>query len=659
MKLKNRLLLTFLTIGLLPLLIIGAIASLVSSAAIEKQAFSQLISVRDIKKSQIDDYFTQRKSDIHMLSLNLQHALDFTSKQTLSESAHISHDYFKQFINSYGYYDLFLIDDKGEIFYTVTKEADYQTNLFTGPYQNSGLGELLAKVVKTQSSMISDFSRYAPSNNDPAAFIALPFTSLNGSMVTLALQLSIEPINHVMTQRTGMGKTGESYLIGNDLLMRSDSYLDPKGHSVKASFAGNVANNGVNTEAAKLAISGKSGSKIITDYNGNPVLSAYTAIDIDGIRWGLLSEIDVAEALQSIDELYLNIFGTILISIIIITVVALLSAKAIIKPLGVDPQEIKQISKTIALGNLTVDFNQRHENESVYGAMKYMTKELHQLISKIIDSSNNLASVSEQTSTLSSQSAFSLKEQQFNIEQIATAVEQMSMTINEVAQNAANVSHSTQMAKSSANEANQQLSLTVNELNKLDKEIFQASTVITSLASDSSAIGTVLEVIRGIAEQTNLLALNAAIEAARAGEQGRGFAVVADEVRQLASKTQESTANIESMIGNLQNASNDAVTAISNSREVCRHTMDNAQVTSRVIDDMNTEIDSITQMTEMIATSVEEQSSVSHEISQNVTQINDMAFENSSSAEQVSTASKDISNVADILNQLTLKFKTT
>jgi len=653
MKLKNRLLFTFLTIGLLPLLIIGTIASLVSSSAIEKQAFSQLVSVRDIKKSQIDDYFIQRKNDIQMLSLNLQHALDFTSKQTLSDSAHLSHDYFNQFINSYGYYDLFLIDDKGEVFYTVAKEADYQTNLLTGLYLDSGLGKLFSKVVTSQNSMISDFSRYAPSNNDPAAFIALPFTSLNGSMITLALQLSIEQINHVMVQRSGMGKTGESYLIGKDLLMRSDSFLDPKGHSVKASFAGNVASNGVNTEAAKLAISGKTGSKIIIDYNGNPVLSAYTAIDIDGIRWGLLSEINVAEALQSIDNLYFNIFGTIIISVIIIIIAALLSAKAIIKPLGVDPQEIRQISKKISQGNLTVDFNQHHENESVYGAMKHMTNELHQLISKIIDSSNNLASVSEQTSTLSSQSAFSLKEQQFNIEQIATAVEQMSMTINEVAQNAANVSHSTQMAKSSANEANQQLSLTVNELNKLDKEISQASTVITSLASDSSAIGTVLEVIRGIAEQTNLLALNAAIEAARAGEQGRGFAVVADEVRQLASKTQESTANIESMIGNLQNASNDAVTAISNSRKVCRQTMDNAQVTSKVIDDMNIEIDSITQMTEMIATSVEEQSSVSHEISQNVTQINDVAFENSS------TASKDISKVTDILNQLTLKFKTT
>jgi len=659
MKLKHQLLITFLAIGLLPTLIIGFIASTIASNAIEQQAFSQLVAVREIKKAQIITYFADRKNDIEMLTASIQKTLNFDSYQNVDASAHNNHDYFEQFINTYGYYDLFLIDDSGYILYTVTKEADYQTNLSTGKYSDSGLGQLYKRVIDNDKVGISDFSRYAPSNGDPAGFIAFPFITPTGAKFVLALQLSIERINEVMKQRAGMGDTGESYLIGSDLLMRSDSFLDPKGHSVKASFAGNVQQNGVNTEAAKLGSSGKTGNKIIIDYNGNPVLSAYTPINIDGHRWVLLSEIDVAEALQPVETLHWNIFTIIIFCIAAVIVVALLCSKSILKPLGGEPKEMRHISETIADGNLTVAFNHNHESESVYGAMSRMTNHLLTVVGDIIDSSNNLASVSQQTSALSLQSSVSLRNQQLNIAHVATAVEEMSVTINEVAQSAANVSHSAQLAQTSSNEANSKLTETITELENLDKEITQASEVAQTLETGSHEIGSVLEVIRGIAEQTNLLALNAAIEAARAGEQGRGFAVVADEVRTLASKTQESTANIENMISQLQSASNNAVAAMVSSGEVCKLTINNAHTTAQAITAVNSEIDSITQMTELIATSVEEQSCVSNEISKNVTEINDVADENSVSADQVSTASKDMNSIADTLNQLTLQFKTT
>ena len=658
MKLHTRLLLTFLSIGLFPALIIGFIANKIASNTIENQAFSQLIAVREIKKQQIEHYFLQCKADIEMLAANVQQTLNFASDETLVLSAHSSQAYFQKFIDTYDYYDLFLIDESGQIFYTVTKELDYQTNLINGAYSDSGLGELFRQVYQTNSLQISDFSRYAPSNNEPAGFIALPFTLEGNKKLVLALQLSIKKINEVMKQRAGMGDSGESYLIGSDLLMRSDSYLDPKSHSVSASFAGNITNNGVNTEAAKLAIKGEIGSKIITDYNGNPVLSAFTPIDIDGLRWALLSEIDVAEAFNPISTLNWNIFILILVSSAIVTCLAFYSSRSILKPLGGEPHEMRLISETIAEGNLTVAFTQKHETESVYGAMNKMTQNLQSVVGEIITNSNSLASVSEQTSALSLLSSTSLQNQQSSIAQVATAVEEMSVTINEVAQNAALASNSTQSLKNLSTQANQQLNQTIEELNTLDAEIEQANSVITSLEKGSNEIGTVLEVIRSIAEQTNLLALNAAIEAARAGEQGRGFAVVADEVRTLASKTQESTTNIENMITQLQAASKSAVNAMDTSRNVCMHTIENAEKTANAIKLMNDEINNISQMTELIATSVEEQSSVSNLISQNINEINDVAFENSSSAVEVSTASQNINYIAEALSDLTLKFKT-
>ena len=656
MKLKTKLLMTFLVLALIPTLLVGFIASYISSASIEKQVFSQLVAVREIKKSQIENYFAERKGDIEVLSATIEKILDFSSTDALNTSVHNNHQYFDNFIKAYGYYDFFFIDEVGEIFYTVTKEADYQTNLLTGRYSRSGLGQLFKKVQNDRTFAMSDFSRYAPSNDDPAGFIALPFTTKSGVNIVVALQLSIEKINDVMQQRAGMGDTGESYLIGSDLLMRSDSFLDPKGHSVLASFAGNVKQNGVDTEGAKLGVQGKTGEKIIIDYNGNPVLSAFTPIEINGIRWVLLSEIDVAEAFEPIHTLYWYIVIVVLFFIVIITSVALIITKSIITPLGGETGEMKMISETIASGDLTVSFDEGRVEQSVYGAMKAMASHLLGVVSKIVDSSNSLASSAEETSALSLQSSTSLAEQQSSIEQVATAVEEMSVSISEVATNATNAASSAQSAQQASSEANSKVIQTIDDLGRLDKEISRASEVIKTLETDSHEIGSVLEVIRGIADQTNLLALNAAIEAARAGEQGRGFAVVADEVRTLASKTQESTKNIEEMIGKLQNASNDAVKVMTVSRDVCEQTLSNAQTTADMIQGMDAEIDSIKQMTELIAAAVEEQSGVSNEISQSITAISDVAYENAAAAAQVSTAGQEISVIAAMLHQLTQQF---
>lgn len=657
MTLQKKLLIAFLVLGLLPTLIIGFTTDRISSSTIEEQSFSHLVAVREIKKHQIEAYFSERRGDIEVLSTSVERILNFNSLEALNTSAHNNHEYFDKFIKTYGYYDLFLIDESGQIFYTVTKEADYQTNLTSGPYNNSGLGKLFKKVQSSGSFAMFDFSRYAPSNNEPAGFIALPLTTSSGLSVLVALQLSTERIDEIMQEREGMGETGESYLIGSDLLMRSDSYLDPEGHSVHASFAGTVKNNGVDTEGARLAVKGEVGNKIIIDYNGNPVLSAYTPVDIHGIRWALLSEIDVAEAFESIDSLHWSIAIIILVSIVIITAAAFAITKSIIGPLGAEPSEMRSITENIANGDLTIAFEEGRDLNSVYNSMKKMTKNLQGVVIEIIDNSNNLASSAEETSVLSKESSTSLEKQQSSIEQVATAVEEMSTSINEVANNAANAATSAQSAQHTSNEANDKLTQTINDLGQLDKEITSASEVIKTLETDSHEIGSVLEVIRGIADQTNLLALNAAIEAARAGEQGRGFAVVADEVRTLASKTQESTGNIEKMIGRLQSASNDAVKVMAISREVCEHTLSDAQVTASMIHTMNSEMDNITQMTELMATAVEEQSCVSNEISQNISAINDVAYENSTAASQVSTAGHDINLIASRLSELTHQFK--
>lgn len=193
-------------------------------------------------------------------------------------------DFLTYYNSAYGYYDILLISPTGKVFYSVAKEADYNTNILTGPYQDSNLGQLIRQVLDTQQFGFADFAPYGPSGGEPASFIAKPLLHSNETELVVAIQLPLSAINTIMQERDGMGETGETYLVGPDMRMRSDSFLDPENRSVQASFAGTVADNGVDTEASRQAIAGNSGQQIIIDYNGNYVLSDYDPIDVFGTR---------------------------------------------------------------------------------------------------------------------------------------------------------------------------------------------------------------------------------------------------------------------------------------------------------------------------------------------------------------------------------------
>jgi methyl-accepting chemotaxis protein len=272
-KMKPKLILLFLLIGLVPLSVTSWLSNHLASKTIVEGSFRQMESLREIKKAQIEKYFVERQGDIVVLAEMVK-----TLKNSGVNLAKT--DFFKKFKEAYGYYDLFLITPDGYVFYTVAKEADYQSNLVSGKYSDSNLGILVRKVLSSGKYGLADFKPYAPSNNEPCAFIAQPVLDAEGKTeIIVALQLSLDSINQIMQQRQGMGKTGETYLVGPDFLMRSDSFLDPMNHSVKASFA-NPSQGSVKTEGAQEALAGKDGSKIITDYNGNLVLSSFTSLKI-------------------------------------------------------------------------------------------------------------------------------------------------------------------------------------------------------------------------------------------------------------------------------------------------------------------------------------------------------------------------------------------
>lgn len=279
------------------------------------------------------------------------------------------------------------------------------------------------------------------------------------------------------------------------------------------------------------------------------------------------------------------------------------------------------------------------------------------LVKEILGSAGQLAAAAEELSAITEQSNKGVMRQQAEIEQVATAMNEMSATVTEVSRNAGNAATAAQEADERAKDGLNVVTTTVETINNLATEVERTSEVIENLKGDSISIGTVLDVIRDIAEQTNLLALNAAIEAARAGEQGRGFAVVADEVRTLASRTQQSTREINDMIERLQHGANQAVSVMETGRAKAGEGVEQAAKAGEALEAITGVVDNIRSMNMQIASAAEQQSATAEEINRNIVSISEVAQETAGGSQQTASASDELAKLASDLQGQVSKFK--
>lgn len=320
---------------------------------------------------------------------------------------------------------------------------------------------------------------------------------------------------------------------------------------------------------------------------------------------------------------------------------------------------IGQATQNLADGDLSTRLTLKGKDEMQQIAVDFnvMSEKFEALVQQIMSATSQLAAASEEVAVISQQSSVNLNNQRAETEQVATAMNEMSATVQEVARNAGDASGAAANADNEAKAGNSIVQQASRSIDDLAHEVENASGVIQQLASDSQTIGSVLDVIKGIAEQTNLLALNAAIEAARAGEQGRGFAVVADEVRTLAGRTQQSTQEIEAMIDKLQSGAKNAVTAMQAGREKAKVGVEQTKQAGEALAAITRAVATISEMNLQIASAAEEQSATTEEMNKNIININQLADETANSASQSTTASAELSKLATDLQNLVSQFK--
>ncbi|MBA1204867.1 HAMP domain-containing protein [Pseudomonas capeferrum] len=347
--------------------------------------------------------------------------------------------------------------------------------------------------------------------------------------------------------------------------------------------------------------------------------------------------------------------GATLLALVLGIIAAWIITRQITLPL----RETLAAAERVASGDLRQDvrMDRRDEMGQLQASMQRMTLGLRELIGGIGDGVTQIASAAEELSAVTEQTSAGVTNQKVETDQVATAMNQMTATVHEVARNAEQASEAALVADQQAREGDRVVGEAIAQIELLAREVANSSEAMNQLKNESDKIGSVLDVIKSVAQQTNLLALNAAIEAARAGEAGRGFAVVADEVRSLAQRTQKSTEEIEALIAGLQSGTQQVASAMDSSRSLTDNSVELTRRAGGSLETITRTVSSIQAMNQQIATAAEQQSAVAEEINRGVMNVRDISDQTSAASEETASSSVELARLGTHLQGLVGRFR--
>lgn len=625
-------------------------------------------------------------------------------------------DFFTYYKEGYGYLNFYLINPDGYLFYSVIHEPDYHTNLLSGPYKDTNMGKIVRRVLDTQQLQISDFEKYAPSQNAPAAFIAQPVTIDGHIVLIVAAQLTTSQIQVIMEDYTGLGETGDTYLVGADKLWRTDSrFLDQlmvDSTILHPDFADQ-------SDALQQALTGMPGNAVRRNYRNQKVLSSWSRIMLQppsdnnpGVAWAMFSDITIGEVRRPVTRLAMIcaiVLGITLVGVLLLSfgLAEGLTAQVnrimnLFSDIGMGQYEARaEVVSKDELGTMAASLNamldntlsliqSREERDAIQDAVMKLLNEISALTEgdltvraevtehitgAIADSFNTMAEqlteiikdvkittfkvgdtsnkVSDATVTLADIS----KKQAQQVRKAIKVINDITASVQQVAENASKSSNVSKRSMLSARKGAKAVEKTNVAMTGIRERVQESARAIKRLGESSQEIGNIVQIITDIADRTSILALNASIQAAMAGDAGRGFAVVAEEVQRLAERSAMSTKQIETLVKNIQGDIFEAGKSMDESIQQVVEGSTLANDAYGALQEIETVSRQVAKLVHTISKASQQQSEASKTAAKTMLDVGEISAQASNASKQTAASMQVMSKIADRLRVSVETFK--